>query len=436
MDVGVARTDSARTDTQPHNGVVDLVRGCAIVVVVVGHWLMAALFLNQDGVLRRADILGLATWAHPLTWVLQVMPLFFVVGGYVNAISWRHAMDRGDTYGGWLRHRLRRLYAPLLPLMLFWAVVAPAASAWGVSESTLRLVTRASLVPTWFLAVYALVVSLVPASLWLWDRFGLWTIALSIVGAALVDVATMLTAHDAIGLLNLGFVWAMAHQLGYAWVDGSLGGTGRRLLLGIGGLATTVTVVWLGPYSVSMVGVEGYGANNTYPPRVTLALLAIAQTGLVTALEPALRRFVARLRVRRVVLAVNLRIMTIYLWHLTALTILVAISLALDGYGLHPVPDTVEWWQTRVAWCLALAAVTAVPVAVLGRFELPRPDPRPPPSGIRMFLAMLATGLAVAWMADSGITSSDGTVDWQLPLLPLLTCFGLGIFAWPHGDER
>ncbi len=63
----------------------------------------------EDGQLVRDDVLEMAAWLHPLTWVLQVMPVFFLVGGYANALSWRSARTRGETYGGWLRARLRRL---------------------------------------------------------------------------------------------------------------------------------------------------------------------------------------------------------------------------------------------------------------------------------------------------------------------------------------
>ncbi len=416
----------------PHNRVVDLVRAGAITVVVVGHWLMAAFYLGEDDTLRRADILALATWSHPLTWVLQVMPLFFVVGGFVNALSWRSARRLRTPYGGWLRTRLRRLLAPLLPLLVFWALVAPAASAAGVSGHTLRLLTRASLVPTWFLAVYVLVVALVPLTLSWWERWGWWSVLGGLVGAALVDLVSFGTGMDMLGSANLLFVWVTAHQLGYAWQDDALGGTGRRLGLGLAALTAAVAAVVLGPYAVSMVGVEGFGANNTYPPRLTLALLALAQVGLTTAAEPWLARLLRVRALWRAVVTVNARIMSIYLWHLTALTLVVSVSLALGGRGLRAVPDTAAWWSARPAWCLALAIATAVPVLLLGHLERPAPDPRPAPPAALPVLAMLGTGLSVAAMARYGIVSESGVVHWWLPWLPVVACVVFGIFALPQ----
>ena len=109
----------AETTPPTRNRVVDLIRVVSILVVVFGHWLMAAITF-EDGQLRPGHLLELADWTHPLTWVFQVMPLFFFVGGYSNALSWRSARDRGETYGSWLRDRLRRLALPVVPLLLVW----------------------------------------------------------------------------------------------------------------------------------------------------------------------------------------------------------------------------------------------------------------------------------------------------------------------------
>ena len=59
--------------------VVDLLRGASILVVVFGHWLMAAVTI-EGGELSAGHLLILADWTHPLTWVLQVMPIFFLSG--------------------------------------------------------------------------------------------------------------------------------------------------------------------------------------------------------------------------------------------------------------------------------------------------------------------------------------------------------------------
>jgi hypothetical protein len=77
------RTD-ARVSHIPaeRNRVVDLVRVLALCGVVLGHWLKQGWYVDDSGILRRAGLLGIAPWTHPLTWIFQVIPLFFVVGGY------------------------------------------------------------------------------------------------------------------------------------------------------------------------------------------------------------------------------------------------------------------------------------------------------------------------------------------------------------------
>ena len=84
MDLATVR-DLAAATPATRNRVVDLLRAAAIVVVVLGHWLMAAVVV-RGGELVPGHLLGLATWTHPLTWVFQVMPVFFLVGGYANAL--------------------------------------------------------------------------------------------------------------------------------------------------------------------------------------------------------------------------------------------------------------------------------------------------------------------------------------------------------------
>jgi len=56
-----------------------------------------------------------------LTLLFQVMPVFFLVGGYSNAASWDAAQRTGTRYGTWVAGRARRLIGPVLPLILTWA---------------------------------------------------------------------------------------------------------------------------------------------------------------------------------------------------------------------------------------------------------------------------------------------------------------------------
>ena len=139
------------------NRCVDFLRAVSILVVVMGHWLMAAPWVDAEGV-HISHLLDVSPWARWLTWVMQVMPIFFFVGGYSNGISWDAACRDGTLYRDWLSSRLTRLLGPVLVLVLFWIVTASVAQGAGVSAGMTRVGSQVALVPTWFLAVYALVI--------------------------------------------------------------------------------------------------------------------------------------------------------------------------------------------------------------------------------------------------------------------------------------
>ena len=94
-------------------------------------------------------------------------------------------------------------------------------------------------------------------------------------------------------------------------------------------------------------------------------------------------------------MAVNARIMTLFLWHLTALVI--AAALLVLAFGLPtPAAATGWWWLSKPLWIASAAAVLAVLVAVFGRAEDPRPGgaSRTPVEG-RSALDMVATCLGL-----------------------------------------
>ena len=90
--------------TTERNRVVDLVRVLALGGVVLGHWLKQGWYVDHE-TLHRAGLLGIAPWTHPLTWIFQVIPIFFIVGGYANAVLAARA-TRGTRYGPWLAGRV------------------------------------------------------------------------------------------------------------------------------------------------------------------------------------------------------------------------------------------------------------------------------------------------------------------------------------------
>ncbi|MEO7422892.1 MAG: acyltransferase [Ornithinibacter sp.] len=417
MDLTSVRAVAAATPIT-RNKVVDLLRVVAILVVVLGHWLVAAVWV-ESGELRTGAVLDIAPWTHPLTWIFQVMPIFFLVGGYANALSWRSARRRDIGYAGWLRSRLARLLTPVVPLLLTWVVLCTVALRAGVPGATLRTASQVALVPTWFLAAYVVVCAVAPATLWLWERVGWASIVGGLALGGLVDLSSIGAGVQAIGFANYVLVWASVHQLGYAWLDGRLRGTGRRLSLAVVGAVGLLVLVVAGPYPVSMIGLDGATINNSYPTRVTLGFLGLLQAGIVLALEPALARWLRRPLPWRATVLVTARIMTIYLWHLTVMVLVIGVALLLGGAGLGAEPLSGDWWVGRPLWWGVLGVVTLGVVAVVGRFEPARSAVADQPAVWRPVVAtMLACG-GLGLMAKQGIVSTDG-VHWWWPALPVV----------------
>ncbi|MDF1489613.1 acyltransferase family protein [Tessaracoccus caeni] len=423
----MSRAEKLDAETpESRNRVVDFLRAAAITVVVLGHWTLVA--VDSDGGIQAHGVLNEARWTHPLTWIFQVMPIFFLVGGYSNALSWRSARRKNLGYGDWLRARLRRLCIPLVPLLLAWLAISVVALAAGASTATMELASKMALVPTWFLAAYLLVIAFAPACLVLWERWGWWSVAAGIALAGVVDAVSITLDAPLAGYPNYLLVWASFHQVGFAWLDGHLSGVRRRLVLLLCGAVGLGLLVGLGPYPVSMITAGGDAISNSSPTRVTMAFLGMMQAGFVLLLEGSLTALLRRPRVWLATVVVNLRIMTWFLWHLTALVGVSHLLLALGARDLLPTPLSGIWWATRPLWWLALLLVTGVLVLVFGRLETPRPDHRPAPPAWKPVTAAVLVCAGLAVMADAGMVGPNG-VNWIWPALPLIGVFAFGVVS-------
>lgn len=401
-----ARTLAERTP-ESRNRYVDALRALSILVVVFGHWLMAGPEM-VDGRLRVGHLIAEARWAQWATWIFQVMPVFFFVGGFANAGGWRSAHRAGTPYARWLRDRLRRLILPVLPVLAAWTAIATVALRAGIDPDLLMVGSQAALVPVWFLATYVLIVALTPVTLALWDRYGWRAFGATATAAALVDIANLGLGVSWMRWVNYVFVWNAVHMLGYAWSDGRIGRTRQRAAMAAGGLASLSVLVALFPYPLAMVGIDQAAVTNSNPPKVTLIALAVLQFGVAMSLEPMARRALSRIRLWTAVVAVSGSIMTLYLWHLTAMVAVLGAAMASGGAGLGLTVDTPAWWATRPIWLLLMVMATAPFLAVFGRFERPRNDTRPAPAAWKPVFAVVATGIGLALLARNGVADADG----------------------------
>lgn len=340
---------------------IDFFRALAIVLVVGGHWLVAAPWVTPHGGLEAGQMLEIAPWSRWLTWVFQVMPLFFAVGGFANAASWRSARRRGSSYAQWAAGRLRRLALPVLPLLAAWVAIALGTTAGGAPSSIIRTGSQVALVPVWFLAVYIGATLMAPAAIAAWERAGWTTFAVVAALAVTADALALGGGWSWVGWTNFVWVWVAAHLLGFAWKDDRLPHPAILTAAGLGGLA--VMVAFLG-YPLSMVGVPGEAVTNTYPPTAALLALGTVHVGLARFAEPRLERWLRGTRPWTATVLVNSSIMTLYLWHLTAMVLITGGAVLLGGIGLHLVPNTAAWWWLRPAW-LAVNLAGTIPLVLV-----------------------------------------------------------------------
>lgn len=400
---------------------VDFLRAISILAVVFGHWLMAGLYVDEAGALQRGDLLTTQTWVQWLTWGFQVMPVFFLVGGYSNSVSWSATIRNAEpgqagVYRDWLASRVQRLITPTFPVLLVWAVLALVMTQVGLPRDQIRMATEAALIPVWFLAVYLLVTAFTPLMFKAWERFGWLSFAAFIPLAMLADWLTFTAGVPYVNFTNFLWVFLAVHQLGFAWREGRFDNRLFALATFAVGLAILVSITVHGFYPVSMVSAPG-GFSNSLPPTLALFALGVTQVGLVLALEPLGRRMLENVGVWTATVLMNGMIMTVFLWHLTAFVLVMTVTwLVLGGMGLDSIPGTGEWWLTRPVWLAIYIAALLPMIAIFARHERsfgPVRGGRIVPR-LRVVLGVLLICIGLGMTAAITIASPEGITGVRL----------------------
>ena len=350
---------------------VDFVRAFSIATVVFGHFFIALIWWrgNRIGV---HNAVGATSGLWLATWVLQVMPLFFFVGGFSNFKKYEATTARGNGYGDFMRARAGRLLKPTIVFAGVWLMIEAGLHIADVGGSGFFRLSMLPFGPLWFLFVYMGVVALTPLMLRLHRRFGLFAVAVLVTGAIAVDLLRFAGDVRGIGWLNLASVWLLTHQLGFFYADGSLLQAGRRVQLAAagGGLTGLVVLTNIGVYPRSMVGTDVEAVSNMNPPTLCIVALTFWLVGAAMLLRDRVNAWLQKERPWTTVIGANSVIMTVFLWHLTALLIAI---LLLYPLGLGTDEDTTaSWWLQRPLWILAPTLILVPLVAIFGRFERPR----------------------------------------------------------------
>ena len=399
--------------------VMDAVKALALLLVVAGHSLAWTLTSNGSVI----NTLDAVPYMFPLTWVLQILPLFFLLAG--PGLT-RLASTRDSR--GYLT-RLTRLSAPALPLIVAAMVLAVIAGALAGEDAG----KAAGLLPiqlVWFLGVYLVLVAAAP----LLVRFsGPLAVAVWLVLILGVDLLRV-NVNELIGWANLILVWGLFAAIGTR-LDRLR--TIRRPILAIGVIAfaaAAIIAIVVGPYSPALISTDAVkGISNLAPPTIVLAMVGLAQICLLLLVWPLLQRALDRDRLWVPVAIFASRAMEIYLWHMLVFTLAIAgmIGLAVAPAALSPL-----WWLQHVAVAAIVLTVVWFAAPVLGRVSwslaglLGRASPRVSLGTAWARVLLVVAAIALLCFSESGVAEPFTLRSvLLLPYVPLAALVLLGIIV-------
>ncbi|MFB8190745.1 acyltransferase [Microbacterium sp. NPDC055988] len=405
---------------------IDFVRALCVLGVVLLHSIMVGVTVDASGPVFANASDGTA-WIAPLSWLLQVMPLFFVIGGFSGLLAYRRMRERGGTAVGFVAGRLHRLLRPAVFTIAIVGTGLALLTVFGVPADLIATAGFRYGQPLWFLGVFLLCQALLPALAAAHERAPYRTIGALVAASIAVDVLRAATGLEGLGFLNLAFVWMALQQLGFFLADGRIGRLSRRLRVaaGVAALLLLVMTFLTGVYSPDLIA-------NINPPTAALLLVGIAHTSLLSLHRERIERFSRRPRVARFTAFVTVRTMTIYLWHMPVLLVMAgatAVYALLAGITL-PALDSADWWAGRPLWLATALALSAVVAVAFTRFES-QPAPQATDSlprlavgalsgliGVLMLL-VLGTSVATALIAVALILAALRLSSRTTPLAPV-----------------
>lgn len=386
---------------------IDVIRIVSLLGVVAGHTLMATSTLRDD-VFIWQNLLTASPILQALTWVFQIMPLFFFAGVAASVSGWAP----GSSWGDWLLRRCTRLYRPVFYYLGFWTVALVVLRCL-VPVDVYRPIAGISIQLLWFLGAYVLVLAAVPMLARIRTIGQAAAAVLGVYGVvAAVDVIRLTTdAPSGLAFVNL-VAWLIPGILGVVYRRRLLS-TRAALRVGLAMLAVNLGLVAFGPYEVSLVGIETQQLKNMFPPSLLLAGHAIMMCAFAIAAAPAIARWARRPRVWWLTVLGNSGAMTLYLWHMPPLLLM---HLAFDYLGWDRIdPSAPDFVVISVVQAGIMAAAVAALFVLLRPLEsnpLPgwdggavtAPGLRSAAVGTLLCIAGAATLASVGWgLKDTGL---------------------------------
>lgn len=414
-------TDLAAQTPDTRNRAVDFYRAAAMAVVAIGHWLGMVVVLD-GGRLDGGNLLDFSPEYGWITFIGQVMPLFFFVGGYASASSLRAAERNGTPPADWVATRLRRMVTPAVALAATWAgVLALSAVAGGFGIASVG--AYAAAIPLWFLANYTIDTALAPFT-FRWFRTHPARLLGVLAGLFVVAEVAHFAGIPGVPWISWVIGWLGFQVAGFAWREGRLP-SGRRLHVLAGSLwVGTLLAVNVGPWPAVMLHHGGLEHSPTHPPSTALLLFGFAYSLTAAALAPALDRWLARSPgAWRATVAANGIAMSVYLWHMTAAVVVAAIAY-LGGWLPAAAPATAAWWWAKLPFIAANLAVLVPIVARVAPIEQ-----RALLGGVHRWRGGLTSLMVTAAALSLSIKlwSSSGVVALAIGLTGTLAVWCLGL---------
>jgi acyltransferase-like protein len=387
--------------------------------------------LSLTGIVLAESIMALAFWGPadpgwvwPLTWVLQLVPLFFLTGGQANLLAWRAA----DGYSDYLTGRIGWLIRPVLAFVIAWLVVPLSLELLQAPEAAITAFGRIVLQPLWLLGLYLLVVAALPAMHWLHRRRPIITPLVLL----MITVAIALAGRGSVAAHAGGIVIALLfQQLAFHYADGRLWRVPRPALVGtaVAALLGLIALTTVGGFAKLLIA-EPTEYASFAPSLLGMLLVGLIQVCLVSLPRERGVRAVARSAVARGVAVVRATPVTSYLFYLCTMLLLAGMIVAARTAGL-PASGTDWLTQPRRIFALALIGVPTLLAFLLierratqpvGPLDEPEPD-QPVIAQLDAIAAALGVGyaaLGILGFAATGITgSSQPPTVFGLPLDPM-----------------
>ncbi|MDN5569899.1 MAG: acyltransferase [Propionibacteriaceae bacterium] len=377
------------------NHVIDVARAASVGVVVIFHGLLYRVRLD-DGVPAVVPWAA-PTYLYPLTWVLMIMPLFFVAGGFGHALTIDRMRAEGATYAHFVASRGRRLVGPLVVFVTFCTLLGTLAAWAGYVTAAVDL-SRALMQLLWFISVYLVIVAVAPLLVSAHDRFGALPMIALVVAASIVDTASFRLGEPGLRNLNMAFVWPLVHQFGIAYERGWFrrGQAWTPWAALVAGGAGVVFLVFVAGYPPTSVGFADLPIANIQPPTLAMAALALAQCGALALVERSGALATIPPRAERALAVLNALMVTTYLWHIFCILLaglgLLALAMAL--------PLLAPLLLNQLTVALAGLVVVALVVPWIGRLELrliPRLGEVQDATAVTAAYALLTAGTIGVW---------------------------------------